>query len=162
MNKITIETTLNGEPIKAEVDPRRNLADFLRTQCGLTGTHVGCEHGACGACTVQVDGVAVRGCLMFAVQADGADVRTVEDLGSTERLSILQAAFRESHALQCGFCTPGILMTMDEFLREMPNPTREDIRTALTGNICRCTGYQAIVEAVAKAAERLAQTPETV
>jgi len=130
------------------VEPRLLLSDFLRQDLGLTGTHVGCEHGVCGACTVLLDGEAVRSCLMLAVQADGHEVATVEGLGSVEDLHPLQAAFRQAHALQCGFCTPGILMTLVPFLDEHPNPAESEIREALSGNLCRCTGYQNIVDAV--------------
>ena len=130
------------------MEPRLLLSDFLRQDLGLTGTHVGCEHGVCGACTVLLDGEAVRSCLMLAVQADGHEVATVEGLGSVEDLHPLQAAFRQAHALQCGFCTPGILMTLVPFLDEHPNPAESEIREALSGNLCRCTGYQNIVDAV--------------
>ena len=143
----TISVTINGTVLEVNVAARTSLADMLRQHCKLTGTHVGCEHGVCGACTVQIDGVAVRSCLMFAVQVDGKDVRTVEGLATGQNLHPLQAAFHEYHGLQCGFCTPGILMTLEEFLREVPAPTEEDVREALSGNICRCTGYQAIVDA---------------
>jgi carbon-monoxide dehydrogenase small subunit len=143
----TISVTINGTVLEINVAARTSLADMLRQHCKLTGTHVGCEHGVCGACTVQIDGVAVRSCLMFAVQVDGKDVRTVEGLATGQDLHPLQTAFHEYHGLQCGFCTPGILMTLEEFLREVPAPTEEDVREALTGNICRCTGYQAIVDA---------------
>ena len=130
------------------MEPRLLLSDFLRQDLGLTGTHVGCEHGVCGACTVLLDGEAVRSCLILAVQADGHEVATVEGLGSVEDLHPLQAAFRQAHALQCGFCTPGILMTLVPFLDEHPNPAESEIREALSGNLCRCTGYQNIVDAV--------------
>ena len=130
------------------MEPRLLLSDFLRQDLGLTGTHVGCEHGVCGACTVLLDGEAVRSCLILAVQADGHEVATVEGLGSVEDLHPLQAAFRQAHALQCGFCTPGILMTLVPFLGEHPNPAESEIREALSGNLCRCTGYQNIVDAV--------------
>jgi carbon-monoxide dehydrogenase small subunit len=143
----TISVTINGTVLEINVAARTSLADMLRQHCKLTGTHVGCEHGVCGACTVQIDGVAVRSCLMFAVQVDGKDVRTVEGLATGQDLHPLQTAFHEYHGLQCGFCTPGILMTLEEFLREIPAPTEEDVREALSGNICRCTGYQAIVDA---------------
>jgi aerobic-type carbon monoxide dehydrogenase small subunit (CoxS/CutS family) len=147
-----IKLTVNGESVEAKVEPRLSLADFLRQELRLTGTHVGCEHGVCGACTVIVDGAAVRSCLMFAVQADGTAVETVEGLATGEELSPLQQAFRRHHALQCGFCTAGILMTMHAFLSEEPNPTREQVREILSGNLCRCTGYVPIVEAVLDAA----------
>jgi len=145
---LTIDVTVNGVRQRRDVEPRLLLSDFLRQDLGLTGTHVGCEHGVCGACTVLLDGEAVRSCLMLAVQADGRDVATVEGLGSGEELHPLQAAFRQAHALQCGFCTPGILMTLVPFLREHPSPDEAQIREALSGNLCRCTGYQNIVDAV--------------
>jgi carbon-monoxide dehydrogenase small subunit len=129
------------------------LADFLRHEIGLTGTHLGCEHGICGACTVQVDGATTRACLMLAIQADGAEVRTVEDLAAPDgTLNPLQQAFHEHHGLQCGYCTPGILMTLTEFLAETPDPTEDEIREAISGNLCRCTGYQGIVKATLAAA----------
>jgi carbon-monoxide dehydrogenase small subunit len=129
------------------VEPRLLLSDFIRHEIGLTGTHVGCEHGVCGACTILLNGIPVRACLMFAVQANGQEIRTVEGL-SASGLSPLQEAFREAHALQCGYCTPGILTTMTAFLEENPTPTEGEIREALSGNLCRCTGYQHIVDAV--------------
>ena len=144
--------TVNGIQYERDVEPRLLLSDFLRQDLGLTGTHVGCEHGVCGACTVLLDGEAVRSCLMFAVQGDGHDVTTVEGLsdgsGGGDALHPLQAAFREAHGLQCGFCTPGVLMTLVPFLREHPDPDERQIREALSGNLCRCTGYQNIVAAV--------------
>ena len=151
-----IRLTVNGEAYERSVEPRLLLSDFLRHELGLSGTHVGCEHGVCGACTVLLDGAPVRACLLFAVQADGAEIRTVEGLALDGRLHPLQAAFREAHALQCGFCTPGILMTMASFLDEEPRPSDAQIREALSGNLCRCTGYQKIVEAVGAAAAELA------
>jgi carbon-monoxide dehydrogenase small subunit len=150
-----IELSVNGKVVSSQVEARRSLADFLRLDLGLTGTHLGCEHGVCGACTVQVDDIAVRGCLMLAVQAHGRSVRTVEGLATGNELHPLQQAFRECHALQCGFCTAGVLMTMEEFLREQPSPSEKEIREALTGNICRCTGYQGIVDAVLFATRQL-------
>ncbi|OGT94930.1 MAG: hypothetical protein A2083_02730 [Gemmatimonadetes bacterium GWC2_71_9] len=144
--------TVNGKRAERAVEPRLLLSDFLRHELGLTGTHVGCEHGVCGACTVLVDGEAVRSCLMFAVQADGRAVETVEGLAANGELHPLQAAFRDAHALQCGFCTPGILMTLVPFLREHPDPDEYTIREALSGNLCRCTGYANIVAAVKRAA----------
>jgi carbon-monoxide dehydrogenase small subunit len=150
-----VTVTVNGNAVTRQVEVRRSLADFLRIDLAMTGTHLGCEHGVCGACTVQLDGVAVRGCLMLAVQANGASIRTVEGLASGDLLHPLQQAFRECHALQCGFCTPGMLMTLEELLRDNPSPHESEIREALTGNICRCTGYQAIVEATRVAATRL-------
>ena len=153
MSDMTVRLTLNGVPREATVEPRLTLADFLREQCRLTGTHLGCEHGVCGACTVLVDGAAVRSCLMFAVQADGAEVTTIEGIASPDgELSPVQAAFRDCHALQCGFCTPGFVVSVTAFLRDNPDPADEDIRDALSGNLCRCTGYQGIVRAVRKVA----------
>jgi carbon-monoxide dehydrogenase small subunit len=149
-----IEFTINGEVHQGEVEPRMLLSDYLRGELGLTGTHIGCEHGVCGACTILLDGKSVRSCLMFAVQADGHEVMTVESLSDDpEKLHPLQEAFREAHGLQCGFCTPGFLMTLVPFLEENENPTEEEIREALSGNLCRCTGYQHIVDAVKIAAE---------
>ena len=141
--------TVNGIQYERDVEPRLLLSDFLRQDLGLTGTHVGCEHGVCGACTILLDGEPVRSCLMLAVQADGAAVSTVEGLApSADELHPLQAAFREAHGLQCGFCTPGILMTMVAFLRDRPTPDEAEIRDALGGHLCRCTGYHNIVDAV--------------
>jgi carbon-monoxide dehydrogenase small subunit len=140
--------TVNGKPVALDVEPRLTLADCLRHRLRLTGTHVGCEHGVCGACTVIVDGAAVRSCLMLAVQADGTDVVTVEGLSSEDGLSPLQTAFRRRHALQCGFCTPGMITTAHALLSERPDVDAEEIRHVLSGNICRCTGYIPIVEAV--------------
>ena len=148
----TIRVTVNGTAFERAVEPRRLLADFLREDLGLTGTHVGCEHGVCGACTVLLDGDSARSCLTLAVQADGAQVETVEGLGTVDALHPLQQAFREHHALQCGFCTPGMLMTALDFLRKHPSPTEEAIRDGLSGNLCRCTGYEHIVRAVRAAA----------
>ena len=149
-----IGVDVNGVRHEADVEPRTLLSDFLRGELGLTGTHVGCEHGVCGACTVQVDGEPVRSCLMFAVQADGRAVRTVEALadGDDGELHPLQRAFREAHALQCGFCTAGILMSVEPFLRDRPDASDAEIREALAGNLCRCTGYEGIVDAVRRAA----------
>jgi aerobic carbon-monoxide dehydrogenase small subunit len=153
---MTVRLTLNGVPREATVEPRLTLADFLREQCRLTGTHLGCEHGVCGACTVLVDGAAVRSCLMFAVQADGAEVTTIEGIASPDgELSPVQAAFSDCHALQCGFCTPGFVVSVTAFLRDNPHPADEDIRDALSGNLCRCTGYQGIVRAVRKVADEV-------
>lgn len=147
---------VNGVPYMRSVEPRMLLSDFLRQELNLTGTHVGCEHGSCGACTILVDGVAVRSCLMFAVQADGRTLMTVEGLSSNpEQLHPLQEAFREKHALQCGYCTSGFLMTLVPFLEETPAPTEAEIRNLLSGNLCRCTGYQNIVDAVVMAAEKM-------
>jgi aerobic-type carbon monoxide dehydrogenase small subunit (CoxS/CutS family) len=153
--KRTISVEINGRVVQGEVEPRLLLGDFIRDNALLTGTHFGCEHGVCGACTVQLDGQPVRSCLMFAVQANGRRIATVEGMApSADTLHPLQQAFHESHALQCGFCTPGILMTMEAFLRDDPDPTPERIRSALAGNLCRCTGYQNIIEAVRLAADR--------
>jgi 2-furoyl-CoA dehydrogenase 2Fe-2S iron sulfur subunit len=149
---IDIALRVNGRDVREAVEPRLLLSDFLRHALGLTGTHVGCEHGVCGACTVQLDGAAVRSCLLLAVQADGAEVRTVEALADGEALSPLQAAFHRHHALQCGFCTPGILMAADELLARPEPPTREQIVDLLSSHLCRCTGYRPIVDAVAEVA----------
>ena len=152
--QLTIAVTVNGVRHERAVEPRLLLSDFLRHDLGLTGTHVGCEHGVCGACTVLMDGAAVRSCLLLAVQADGHELVTVEGLARAgtadgpDALHPLQAAFRETHGLQCGFCTPGFLMTLVPFLREHPSPSDAEIREALSGNLCRCTGYQHIVDAV--------------
>jgi aerobic-type carbon monoxide dehydrogenase small subunit (CoxS/CutS family) len=143
-----IVVTVNGRGYRESVEPRLLLADFLRSGLGLTGTHVGCEHGVCGACTVRLDGVAVRSCLLLAVQADGAEVTTVEGLARDGALTPLQEAVRRHHALQCGFCTPGILMAALDFLERRPSPTREEIADMLSGHLCRCTGYTPIVEAI--------------
>ena len=144
-----MSVTVNGTVHERDVEPRLLLSDFLRGELGLTGTHVGCEHGVCGACTVLLDGEPARSCIMFAVQADGHDIRTVEGLAPADgALSPLQAAFRTQHALQCGFCTPGMLTTLTAFLRDTPSPTEAQVREALSANLCRCTGYQHIVEAV--------------
>jgi aerobic-type carbon monoxide dehydrogenase small subunit (CoxS/CutS family) len=151
----TISMTVNGQLRSAAAEPRMTLVDFLRHTLRLTGTHVGCEHGVCGACTILVDGSAVRGCLMLAVQADGKEVQTVESLGSREVPHPLQAAFSKHHALQCGYCTPGMLLTLVEFLRDVPAPSEEDVREAISGNLCRCTGYHNIVKATLDAAARL-------
>ena len=154
----TIRTTVNGAAFEREVEPRRLLADFLREDLGLTGTHVGCEHGVCGACTILLDGDSARSCLTLAVQADGAEVETVEGLGTVDALHPLQRAFREHHALQCGFCTPGMLMAALDLLRKHPSPTDREIREGLSGNLCRCTGYEHIVRAVRAAAAAEAKT----
>jgi carbon-monoxide dehydrogenase small subunit len=152
---LDVTVTVNGERRQGRVDARKTLADFLREDCALTGTHLGCEHGVCGACTVLVDGAAVRACLMFAAQADGADVTTVEGIADPDgELSTVQAAFRDAHGLQCGFCTPGFVVSVTAFLRDNPSPTDDEIREGLSGNLCRCTGYQGIIKAVRLAAER--------
>ncbi len=149
--KVTV--SVNGAERTADVEPRRTLADFLRDDCGLTGTHLGCEHGACGACSVLLDGDAVRSCLCFAVQAVGAEVTTIEGLSpASGSLSPVQKAFRAAHGLQCGFCTPGFVVSVTSFLARNPEPTEVEIREALSGNLCRCTGYQGILEAVRLAA----------
>jgi aerobic carbon-monoxide dehydrogenase small subunit len=150
---LPVEMTVNGERRHGVVESRLTLADYLREHCALTGTHLGCEHGVCGACTVLLDGEAVRACLMFAVQADGGDVTTIEGLGGPDgALSTVQDAFREEHGLQCGFCTPGFVVSVTALLRENPQPSEIEIREALSGNLCRCTGYQGIVRAVERAA----------
>jgi aerobic-type carbon monoxide dehydrogenase small subunit (CoxS/CutS family) len=159
---VMIRLTVNGETHRLVVEPRRLLADVLREDLGLTGTNLGCEHGACGACTVLVDGQSVRSCLMFAVQASGHEVMTVEGLAQGGELHPLQKAFWEKQGLQCGFCTPGFLMTAYELLRHNASPSEEEIRDALSGNICRCTGYQHIIEAVQSAAQSMAEAKATV
>jgi len=153
-----IRLIINGETRSGQVEPRKLLVDFLREDLGLTGTHVGCEHGICGACTILVNGEAARSCLMLAVQADGAELRTVEGLAGKDGLHPLQNAFREHHGLQCGFCTPGMLMTAYDLLQANPNPTEEEIRAGLSAVLCRCTGYHGIVRAVQAAAERIQAT----
>jgi carbon-monoxide dehydrogenase small subunit len=152
-SKVDVRVTVNGRERSATVEPRLTLADFLRERCQLTGTHLGCEHGACGACTVLVDGAAVRSCLMFAVQADGAAVTTVEGIAAADgTLSPVQDALRACHGLQCGFCTPGFVVTITALLDQNPHPTDQEIREELSGNLCRCTGYQGIIAAVHQAA----------
>ncbi len=153
-----IRVTVNGRAYERTVEVRKTLADFLRDDLELTGTHLGCEHGVCGACTIVLDGAAVRSCLLFAAQVHGGDVQTVEGLADGDTLNPLQEAFREHHGLQCGFCTPGFLMTLTCFLRDCPNPTEEQIREAISGNLCRCTGYKNIVEATRAAAQSRATT----
>ena len=148
-----IAMTVNGNQYRGTVEPRKTLADFLREDCVLTGTHLGCEHGVCGACTVLLDGDAVRSCLLFAVQADGATITTVEGLAPPGELSPVQEAFREEHGLQCGFCTPGFVVSAHAFLADHPRPTRDEILDGLSGNLCRCTGYVKIIESVHTAAE---------
>ena len=151
-----VTITINEKVCKREVEPRLLLSDFLRHELGLTGTHVGCEHGVCGACTILFDGESTRSCLMFAIQADGHEVTTVEGLAEDkDNLHPIQQAFWEAHGLQCGYCTPGILMTMVPFLKQNPDPTEDEIRHAISGNLCRCTGYQHIVDAVKLAAEMM-------
>ena len=153
-----IRLIINGETGSGQVEPRKLLVDFLREDLGLTGTHVGCEHGICGACTILVNGEAARSCLMLAVQADGAELRTVEGLAGKDGLHPLQNAFREHHGLQCGFCTPGMLITAYDLLQTNPTPTEEEIRAGLSAVLCRCTGYHGIVQAVQAAAERIQAT----
>ena len=143
-----VTMTVNGREYTGRVEPRMTLADFIRGELDLTGTHLGCEHGVCGACTILVDGEAVRSCLLLAVQADGAELMTVEGLAQGEQLHPLQQAFQDNHALQCGFCTPGFLMTAYAFLQENPHPTEEQVRQGISGNICRCTGYTPIIQAI--------------
>ena len=155
MNERAIRITVNRRRYERTVEVRKTLADFLRDDLELTGTHLGCEHGVCGACTVVVDGAAVRSCLLFAAQMNGRDIRTVESLANGDTLSPLQEAFREHHGLQCGFCTPGFLMTLTCFLRDCPDPSDAEIREAISGNLCRCTGYQNIVAAARAAARSL-------
>ena len=153
MPEVPVRVTVNGRPHAVAVEPRQTLADFLRDECHLTGTHLGCEHGVCGACTVLLDGAAVRSCLMFAVQTDGAEVTTIEGIGAPDgELSPVQEAFRDCHGLQCGFCTPGFVVSVTAFLRDHSEPTDDEIRVALSGTLCRCTGYQGIVSAVRQAA----------
>lgn len=153
MHEVPMEVVVNGRAHVATVEPRKTLADVLREECHLTGTHLGCDHGVCGACTVLLDGAAVRSCLVFAVQADGAEVTTIEGIAAPDgELSAVQSAFRDCHGLQCGFCTPGFVVSATAFLRDHADPTDDDIRVALSGNLCRCTGYQGIVAAVRQAA----------
>jgi carbon-monoxide dehydrogenase small subunit len=153
MTERAVELTVNGRRTRKFTEERLTLADFLRDECGLTGTHLGCEHGACGACTVLLDDQAVRACLVFAVQAEGCAVTTIEGIASPQgELSPVQSALRDCHGLQCGFCTPGFVLSITALLRENPRPTDDEIREGLSGNLCRCTGYQGIVEAVRKAA----------
>jgi 2-furoyl-CoA dehydrogenase 2Fe-2S iron sulfur subunit len=152
-DRVRVGLTLNGRKLAADAEPRMLLSDFLRHALGATGTHVGCEHGICGSCTVLIDGTAVRSCLTLAVQAEGRDVRTVESLAAADgTLNRLQQAFRNNHALQCGFCTPGILMSFTDFLARNPHPTTAEIRDVLSGHLCRCTGYDGIVKAIEEAA----------
>ncbi|RAY12862.1 4-hydroxybenzoyl-CoA reductase subunit gamma [Actinomadura craniellae] len=154
MTDVDIQLKVNGTVRRATVPPRLVLADFLRVNCGLTGTHLGCEHGVCGACTILLDGEAVRACLVFAVQADGSEITTIEGIAAPDgALSPVQAAFRDHHGLQCGFCTPGFVISATALLQENPAPTDEEIREGLSGNLCRCTGYQGILNAVRAAAD---------
>jgi len=149
---VDITLTVNGQPVTRRVPARTNLVDFVRYELELTGSHVGCEHGVCGACTIRVDGQIVRGCLMLAAQADGAEVETIEGLSEDGSIADLQQAFHERNAVQCGFCTPGMLLTAEELLQKNPTPSREDIREFISGNYCRCPGYQAIVDAIERVA----------
>src|SRR6478735_9002264 len=160
-DKRTITVSVNGIKHSKEVPVRITLADFIRYELGLTGTHLGCEHGVCGACTILLDGRSARSCLMLAVQADGHELLTVEGIAPNDKeLHPLQEAFRDNHGLQCGFCTPGMLTTLLEFLRDNPNPTEQEVRIAISGNLCRCTGYQGIVAAALDAAQRLRAAKE--
>ncbi|MCW5887836.1 MAG: (2Fe-2S)-binding protein [Anaerolineales bacterium] len=160
-NSYPITVTINGKTLEKQVEPRMLLADFIRHEAGLTGTHVGCEHGVCGACTVLFDGKPVRSCIMLAVQANGHELTTVEGLAESEdKLHPIQNAFWEAHGLQCGFCTPGILMTLVPFLEENKNPNEAEVREAISGNLCRCTGYQHIVDATLLAAKKLNEVAE--
>ncbi|OLC11817.1 MAG: (2Fe-2S)-binding protein [Candidatus Rokubacteria bacterium 13_1_40CM_69_27] len=161
MKERTIRLTVNGRPYERTVEVRKTLADFLREDLDLTGTHLGCEHGVCGACTVVVNGEAVRSCLLFAVQLEGANILTVEGLADGDNLHPIQEAFWEHHGLQCGFCTPGFLLTLYCFLKETPRPSEAEIREAISGNLCRCTGYHNIVIAARAAAEKLASAGPT-
>ena len=158
--KRLVRVTVNGKAYEAEAEVRMHLADFIRQELGLTGTHIGCEHGVCGACTILLDGKSARSCLMLAVQADGHEILTIEGIApSEEELHPLQEAFRDNHGLQCGFCTPGMLTTLLEFLKDNPDPTEMEVRIAISGNLCRCTGYQGIVAAALDAAKRLRAEP---
>jgi carbon-monoxide dehydrogenase small subunit len=152
---ISVNIKVNEKEYRREIEARMLLSDFLRHELGLTGTHVGCEHGVCGACTILLDGESMRSCLLFAVQAEGHSIMTVEGLASDGKLHPIQQSFWEAHGLQCGYCTPGILMTLVPFLKQNPNPTEEEIRHAISGNLCRCTGYQHIVDAVKLAADKM-------
>jgi carbon-monoxide dehydrogenase small subunit len=160
VNEVEVKLTVNSRERTARCEPRTTLADFLRGQLGLTGTHLGCEHGVCGACTVLLDGATARSCLMLAVQAQGHEVTTIEGLGTPENPHPLMRAFSEMHGLQCGFCTPGFILSAHEYLRENPRPDRQAMRKDLSGNICRCTGYVKIFEAVERAAELMANPDE--
>jgi len=162
VSHVHVQIEINGRPYEAEIEPRLLLSDFIRHEAQLTGTHVGCEHGVCGACTIQVDGVPMRSCLMLAVQAVGSQVRTVEDLteGLGDELHPLQQAFHEKHALQCGFCTPGFLMSLEPMMADLADAGEQQIRELLAGNLCRCTGYQNIVDAVRLAAQRINSNDE--
>ncbi|CAN7219329.1 (2Fe-2S)-binding protein [Bradyrhizobium sp. LjRoot220] len=154
-DKVEVILTVNGRKFRRRVQPRYLLADFLRHEAGLKGTHIGCEHGVCGACTILIDGATARSCLHFAIAVQGSEITTVEGLSKGDELNALQTAFHENHGLQCGFCTPGFLMTATELLRSSPNPSETEIREALTNNICRCTGYSNIVKSVVAAVEKI-------
>ncbi|WP_017729038.1 (2Fe-2S)-binding protein [Halalkalibacterium ligniniphilum] len=153
MARHSIKVTINGKVYEEEVEPRMLLSDFLRDVCGLTGTHVGCEHGVCGACTVNVEGAAVRSCLMFAVQADGQNIKTIEGIAENGELTTLQKNFIECHGLQCGFCTAGIIVSTEDYLKKKPEPSTQEIKEMLSGHLCRCTGYDGIVKAIEKTIE---------
>ncbi len=155
MKSVPVTLTINGDDREVNIEPRRLLSDVIREDCGLTGTHVGCEHGVCGACTILVDGRPSRACLIYAIQMEGHRITTIEGVSGPERLNTIQQALHDSHGLQCGFCTAGIVMTFDAFLREHPDPTEGEVREALSGNLCRCTGYQNIVDAMLLAARRM-------
>lgn len=157
-HELNISLTVNGERVNRSVPTRMHLVDFIRESLGLTGSHLGCEHGVCGACTVRVDGAAIRGCLMLAVQANGSTVETIEGLTDSGKSADLQDEFLNRNALQCGYCTPGMLITAEELLRENATPSREEIRDAISGNYCRCTGYHAIVDAIEKVAKARSST----
>jgi|SRR5882672_10511589 len=157
---VDITVTVNGKVYRKHIPARMLLSDFLRQELYLTGTHVGCEHGVCGACTVLLDGKSARSCLTFAAQVDGIEIETIEGLGTAKNMHPLQKAFWEKHGMQCGFCTPGILMTAKEFLARNPSPTEEEVREAISGNLCRCTGYQAIIDAVLEAAQKMRNLQE--
>ncbi len=161
-DNVKVSVTVNGSLYERTVEPRRLLVDFIRQDLGLTGTHIGCEHGVCGTCTILLDGSPVRSCLMFAVQANGHEVRTIEGLGTMDHLHPLQEAFREAHGLQCGFCTPGMIMSVLPFVEANTHPTEEQVREVVDGNLCRCTGYQHIVDAVKLASEMMAGQSSTV
>ncbi len=156
-DNVKVSVTVNGSPYERTVEPRMLLVDFIRQELGLTGTHIGCEHGVCGTCTILLDGAPVRSCLMFAVQANGHEIRTIEGLGTMDNLHPLQEAFREAHGLQCGFCTPGMIMSVLPFVEKNGHPTEEQVREVVDGNLCRCTGYQHIVDAVKLASEKMAE-----
>lgn len=156
MDKLAFQLNINGTTYDVLAEPRKLLSDVIREDIGLTGTHIGCEHGVCGACTVQIDGRPQRACLIFAIQTQGQEIRTIEAVVDKDGgYSPLQQAMHEEHGLQCGFCTPGVIVTMEAFLKEVPNPSEQEIREALSGNLCRCTGYQNIVRAVQKAVKRI-------